>query len=208
MQGSRPDRALRLPHGQHAACPRGGKLGKTRNDLPQGQVNHKADVGAATSQHNFPKSGTWSGARFFDKGKIVSKNPDSVSVAPAGTHTIHLNFPPSFGVGPLSGLIELSVKTVQTYRCTAKHRLPPACTPEGAKNPVWLLTDVLDWLARNREPATAPPPSTPRAASPPNSLRRRPTLVEVEAARAAGYTNPGAVAAHRAAQAAREGAVK
>lgn len=118
---------------------------------------------------------------------------------PAVAPIIHATFPPSFGVRTLSDLIGLSVRSIQTYRTRAPYRLPPACTPPDARNPVWLLTDVLDWLASHREPATAPQPSKPRAAPAPNSLRRRPTLVEAEAARVAGYTGPGAVAAHRAA---------
>lgn len=133
---------------------------------------------------------------------MVAKNllPKSASATSAVAHTIHINFPPAFGVGTLSQLIELSVKSIQTYRSRSPHKLPPACSLPDARNPVWLLTDVLDFLANHREPAPAlPPPSKPRATPAPNSLRRRPTLVEAEAARAAGYTGPGAVAAHRAA---------
>lgn len=124
--------------------------------------------------------------------------PTACSAAPA----IHVNFPPAFGVGGLSELIQLSVKSIQTYRSRSPHKLPPACSPPDAKTPVWLLTDVLAWLASHREPAVAPP--LPRSQKEkvlpaPNSLSRRPTLVEEEEARLAGFSGPGAVKAHRAA---------
>ena len=135
-------------------------------------------------------------------------SPISVNFEDAGLGAPHLgapilvNFPPAFGVGGLSGLIQLSVKSIQTYRSRAPHKLPPACSPPDAKTPVWLLTDVLAWLATYRESAVAAP--LPRSQKEkilpaPNSLRRRPTKVEEEDARLAGFVGEGAVTAHRAA---------
>lgn len=112
---------------------------------------------------------------------------------------INCDFPPAFGVDSLSILLGQATSTIYANRSRAPHKIPPACTPPGTRNPVWLLTDVLDWLARHREPVPAPPPSNPRATPAPNSLRRRPTKIEEEDARLAGFVGEGAVTAHRAA---------
>lgn len=142
-------------------------------------------------------------------------SPILVNFEEAGLGAPHLgaptlvNFPPAFGVGGLSELIQLSVKSIQTYRSRAPHKLPPACSPPDAKTPVWLLADVLAWLASHREPAVAPPlpPSQRKEKVLPasNSFRRRPTKVEEEDARLAGFIGEGAVTAHRAALRALEG---
>lgn len=153
--------------------------------------------------------------------------PHQLSPVPAGFEnaglgTPHLgapilvNFPPAFGVGGLSELIQLSVKSIQTYRTRAPHKLPPACSPPDAKFPVWLLADVLAWLATYRESAVGVPPRSKKKEEEekilpvPNSLCRRPTKVEEEAARLAGFVGEGAVTAHRAAlrAAAQEGGVQ
>jgi hypothetical protein len=125
-------------------------------------------------------------------------NATQQSLAPPA---VLVNFPPSFGVGQLSQLIGLSVKTIQTYRTiyrkkptkSGRPRLPPACTPPDSNTPVWLLTDVLIWLASHREavavqPASLPPGThKPRVHRAPGALGR-PTKVEEAEADAAGLT--------------------
>lgn len=97
----------------------------------------------------------------------------------------------SFDVLGLSPLIGLSVRSIQTYRTRFPERLPRACSPPGSRNPIWLLEDVLNWLASHREPAAAlpvPPPVKPvKLPKSTDSPRGRPSLTEVSAAAAAGF---------------------
>lgn len=60
-------------------------------------------------------------------------------------------FPPVIGVDALSLLINKSPATILMDRSRAPHKLPPACMPPGTKQPLWLTTDVLEWLASHRE---------------------------------------------------------
>lgn len=118
----------------------------------------------------------------------ISQNLCSASaVAPI----IHLDFPPAITADRLSELIGQSIPTILANRSRARHKLPPACVAPGTKQPVWLLSDVLAWLASHRETPAPRPKRTPapRAAMAPNSLRRRPTLVEQEEAKAAGFAS-------------------
>lgn len=60
-------------------------------------------------------------------------------------------FPPIIGVDALSLLINKSPATIIMDRCRAPHKIPPACMPPGSKQPLWITTDVLEWLASHRE---------------------------------------------------------
>ena len=135
----------------------------------------------------------------------MSQIPHRTLAASAVAPIIQNAYPPSFGVGGLSPLINLSVRSIQTYRSRFPEKLPPACSTPGSRNPVWLLTDVLNWLASHREPAAALPVSAPskKPATPTDSPRGRPNLTEMSAALAAGFLkNNGAadVTNHRRAQ--------
>lgn len=76
-------------------------------------------------------------------------------------------------VGDLSRVLRKSVSSILADRSRAPHRLPPACTPHGTRQPLWILGDVLEWLAAHREPNVAPPAVEP---APPR--RGRPTKAE------------------------------
>lgn len=62
-----------------------------------------------------------------------------------------LQFPPVVGVEELASLLRKSVVTILNDRSRAPERLPPECTPPGTKAPIWLLSDVLKWLADHRD---------------------------------------------------------
>ena len=58
-------------------------------------------------------------------------------------------------LGDLSRVLRKSVSSILADRSRAPHRLPPACTAPGTRQPLWILSDVLDWLRTHREPAVA-----------------------------------------------------
>lgn len=62
-----------------------------------------------------------------------------------------LQFPPVIGVEELAALLRKSVVTILNDRSRAPVKLPPECTPPGTKSPIWLLSDVLKWLADHRD---------------------------------------------------------
>lgn len=68
-----------------------------------------------------------------------------------------ISFPPVIGVGELSVLLRKSPASILADRCRAPHLIPPDVTPPGSKQPLWLLQDVLDWLAQFRRPAAPGP---------------------------------------------------
>lgn len=72
------------------------------------------------------------------------------------TFKVDFHFPPVFGYDGLSVLLGRSVASLQADRCRKPWTLPPACTPPGTKSPRWLLTDVLAWLEKHREPLVRP----------------------------------------------------
>lgn len=101
-------------------------------------------------------------------------------------------------VSDLSRVLRKSVSSILADRSRAPHRLPPACTPPGTRQPLWILDDVLDWLRGHREPAApasasaAPQPAeapTTTTTAPASAKRRRgrPTKAE-QVARAAVAT--------------------
>lgn len=83
-----------------------------------------------------------------------------------------INYPPVIGLDGLSGLLGKAPSSILADRCRAPHRLPPACTPPGCKQPLWLTQDVLDWLAKHREPEIAAP-----AVAAPRRGRGRPNKI-------------------------------
>lgn len=104
-------------------------------------------------------------------------NPFSpLPVQPGNSHLDDLlraslaGFPPAFGAEGLAHLLDKSVAAILADRSRAPHKLPPACLPPGTQKPIWLLADVVDWLAKNREQPKGELPKTKR--------RGRPTKVE------------------------------
>lgn len=71
--------------------------------------------------------------------------------------------PPIFGISVLSELIQKSPASILADRSRAPHRVPPSCEPPGSKQPLWLLSDVLDWLRQYQRVAVPPPPAPPEA---------------------------------------------
>lgn len=66
-------------------------------------------------------------------------------------------FPPSFSYDGLSILLNRSTPSLQADRSRKPWTLPPACEVPGSKSPIWLLSDVLAWLASYRQPVVQPP---------------------------------------------------
>ena len=99
------------------------------------------------------------------------------------------NFPPSFSYDGLSVLLARSIPSLQADKSRKPWALPPACRIPGAKAPVWLLRDVLEWLAAHREPAVEPPAVEPALRA--TRSRGRPPKAE-QARRAAAAAQGGA----------------
>ena len=94
------------------------------------------------------------------------------------------HLPPIFGVEQLSLLLNKAPATIFADRCRAPERVPPAFMPPGTKQPLWILTDVIEWL-RNHPEQPRMPSDDPR----PVCLGRgRPTKTEEVAARKAGLS--------------------
>lgn len=68
------------------------------------------------------------------------------------------NFGPVLGLSELSLLLRKSPGAIIADRSRAPHRLPPACTPPGSKQPLWLLDEVLAWLKQFKQPQAEKPP--------------------------------------------------
>lgn len=98
------------------------------------------------------------------------------------------SFPPAFGVDQLADLLDKTPAAILADRSRAPHRVPPACLPYGTQKPVWLLADVVAWLAEHREQ----PAATPAADVPPRR-RGRPTKAEQAARLAAAQPEGGGV---------------
>lgn len=100
----------------------------------------------------------------------------------------HGGYPPVLDADLLGKLLRKTVSSIHADRCRAPHRLPPACTPPDTKKPLWLLGDVLFWLAGHREqPAKAAQDAAPT---------RRPTPIPDPAAPKRGA--PSKVEQHEA----------
>jgi hypothetical protein len=61
-------------------------------------------------------------------------------------------FPPLLSIDDLSRLIGKETSSIIADRSRRPEALPPDCTPETQKNPVWLLSVVLDWYASHQKP--------------------------------------------------------
>lgn len=75
---------------------------------------------------------------------------------------------PVLGVVEVAFLLKKSPATVYADRSRSPHLLPPDCTPPGSRQPIWLLQDVLNWLAQYRRPVVSAPAGicTHKAGSP------------------------------------------
>lgn len=77
------------------------------------------------------------------------------SVATVGDNLT--NFSPSFSYDGLSVLLGRSIPSLQSDLSRKPWALPPYCKIPGTKAPIWLLRDVLDWLAAHRVQTPEPP---------------------------------------------------
>lgn len=82
------------------------------------------------------------------------------------------SFPPVIGLDGLSRLLNKSPSSILADRCRAPWRVPPACTPPGSKQPLWITEDVIAWLRQHREP---PSPTCADHQQPAPRRRGRPT---------------------------------
>lgn len=69
---------------------------------------------------------------------------------------IKTTFPPAFTYDGLSLLLGRSVPSLQADLCRKPNSLPPPCRIPGTRQPIWLLVDVLAWIASHREEARSP----------------------------------------------------
>lgn len=60
------------------------------------------------------------------------------------------SFPPVLDVADLAVLMRQAVPTILSNRTRAPERVPPSCQPPGARQPLWLLEDVLAWLRQHQ----------------------------------------------------------
>ena len=79
-------------------------------------------------------------------------------------------FPPVVGYDGLSQLLCRSVVSLQADRCRAPESVPPACTPPGTRNPLWLTADVLAWLSQFRAAPVVSPAQKPKRGRPTKAL--------------------------------------
>ena len=86
------------------------------------------------------------------------------------THETRDGFPPVIGYCLLAVLLHRTVATLQADRCRRPSSLPPACTPPQTRQPLWLLEDVLQWLAEHREAPAPRRPGRPRKTRRPDGL--------------------------------------
>jgi hypothetical protein len=70
------------------------------------------------------------------------------------TVAIHLSFPPILGYGELAQLLKRTPASLQADFSRKRASLPPAYLPQGTKQPLWILTEVIAWLAK--QPAKTP----------------------------------------------------
>lgn len=85
--------------------------------------------------------------------------------------------PPVINLDQLAQLIGKSPKSILADRSRAPHRVPPACTAPGTRTPLWITAEVVDWVARHREPADRPH-KTIAPVEPGSRRRGRPTKAE------------------------------
>ena len=101
-----------------------------------------------------------------------------------------VKFPPVLGIAELGILLKKTSFSIRADRCRAPHRLPPSCEPPGSRQPLWLLSEVLDWLAGHQKPATPVPSPPPRRGRP----TKREQLERQQAAAAAAQGSKGGAA--------------
>lgn len=92
------------------------------------------------------------------------------------------NLPPVLGVEELSQLIKKSPASIIADRSRAPYRLPPSCEPPESRQPLWILSDVLDWLRHYQRPGV-PAPVASAPAQPADTPRRRGRPTKAEQAR-------------------------
>ena len=103
-----------------------------------------------------------------------------------------VSFPPVLAIDGIALLLRKTPQAVLMDRSRAPWRIPPACLAPGTRQPLWITSDVIAWLASHREPASLAPSATqphPREPREPRVRRDgRPKKTEAAAAAAAGLT--------------------
>lgn len=56
----------------------------------------------------------------------------------------------------LAKLLHKSVATLRADRCRRPESLPPASIIPGSTRPIWIVSDVLDWLRQHQSGQTIP----------------------------------------------------
>lgn len=69
---------------------------------------------------------------------------------------------PVLNLDGLSQLLHRDRATIKADRCRAPERVPPAHKVPGAKEPLWLLDEVLAWLRSHPDFRRAAESNTPR----------------------------------------------
>lgn len=114
---------------------------------------------------------------------------------PAPVVQLVLNYPPVVGYQGLAELMGRSVQTLQADRCRNPGSVPPASTPPGCRQPLWLVSDIVEFVQQHKKRFAV------RKAHKRVSGRGASTKVERIAAQEAGLT----VRDWRATQKGREG---
>lgn len=65
--------------------------------------------------------------------------------------TYFQGFPPIVGVEGLGILLNKKPNVITIDRSRRPHTLPPACTPPDTQKPLWVVSDVIEWLRNYKE---------------------------------------------------------
>lgn len=79
-------------------------------------------------------------------------------------------FPPILGIEGLSNLLHKKPSVIIIDRCKRPYTLPPACTPPGTKQPLWITDDVINWLRQFEESNVS---TKPKIGAPTKAVRIR-----------------------------------
>lgn len=104
--------------------------------------------------------------RFPDGAGTDDSNSDTHSPDSTPTVATPVADSDTLDVGELAALLHRRRATILTDRSRHPERVPPACTPPGARYPLWIRGDVLAWLRRHPDPPRHRPhsgnPARPR----------------------------------------------
>lgn len=81
-------------------------------------------------------------------------------------------FPPVVGIDGLSILLSKKPNSITLDRSRKPESLPPACTPPGSQKPLWIVSDVIDWLRQYREDSNSEATIKPKKMGAPTKAER------------------------------------